>query len=184
MQTGMQSVISLKVCFLGFFLVWFSFMSCRQFEVKRDFGWWLKVSFPFLNQFAFLLERHRHHSGYVEQRWNMSKTIGRFRTYVAKNIHQLWCSYFDLGKKCRRWKLCSPDCQTPGSCPPTTPKSVTRSSAVCSPLEKTISGSSECWLPASGGAGELGFWLLLLGGLSKLEIRQIDKEFQKVLDLI
>lgn len=94
--------------FERFFFVLFSFMNCGQFEVKRDFGWWLKVSFLFLNQFVFLFERHRRHSGYVKQRWNMSKTVGRFRTYVAKNICQLCDAHILTWARNAAVRNCSP----------------------------------------------------------------------------
>ena len=85
--------------FERFFFVLFSFMNCGQFEVKRDFGWWLKVSFLFLNQFVFLFERRRCHSGYVKQRWNMSDSWQIQDLCGQEHMSTLRCSHFDLGKK-------------------------------------------------------------------------------------
>ena len=90
---------------------------------------------------SILFERHRHHSGYVKQRWNTSKTIGRFRNYVAKNVCQLSDAHIlTWARNAAMRNSAASDSQTPVSCPCTTPKSVTRSSTVYAPLEQIISG--------------------------------------------
>ena len=57
---------------------------------------------------SMLFERHRHHSGYVKQRWNTSKTIGRFRNYVAKNVCQLSDAHILTWARNAAMRNCSP----------------------------------------------------------------------------